>query len=245
LIDSKGVLATFEIFGILFGVLIVAAAFFLKNPPIGYQPEGWTPPAPAPGAAVSRDYTSGEILRIPHFYYLAIMMLLGCLSGLMIVPFAKIMAADAGLSETMATSAIMLIAVANASGRLFWGASGDKIGRVKTISLMLLVGGTASLVLTQLDGIMTLVGIGFITFCYGGFLGAMPATVGEFFGMKNVGVNYGMVLLFFGFGAFVAPQISGMIKDTTGTLTMALIIGGVAQLCGLFLAYLASKPMKA
>jgi OFA family oxalate/formate antiporter-like MFS transporter len=197
LVESIGVLTTFKVFGVVFGVLIVIAAMFLKNPPAGYKPAGWNPPSPAAGAG-KRDYTPQEIIRKPHFYYLACMMLIGCLSGFMVIPFAKIMAMEAGLSDAVATTAIVLIGIANAGGRFFWGAAGDKIGRVQTMATMLAVGGICSLLLPTLSGYMVLIGIASVAFCFGGFLGSMPATVGEFFGMKNVGVNYGLVLLFFG-----------------------------------------------
>jgi len=243
LIANYGVLTTFKIFGILFGTLIIVASLFLKNPPANYKPEGWTPPTPDSNTVIAaRDYSPMEIIRKPQFYCLAVIMFIGCMSGLMIIPFGAILAERAGLSAAAATSAIMLISLANALGRLLWGAVADKIGRIRTLSIMLATSGSCMVFLNQLPGYTSLIGMGIVGLCYGGVLGTMPATVGEFFGVKNVGINYGLLLLFFGSAALAAPMASGVILDLTGTFSAAFLICGIASLVGLFFAYLC-KPI--
>lgn len=243
LVTSKGVLETFAIFGVVFGILIVGAAQFLQNPPAGYKPFGWTPPVAGTKAAiVARNYSPKEMLATPQFYMLSSILLIGCISGLMVIPFGKILALQAGLSDYAATSAIMLISIGNASGRFLWGAAADKMGRVRTLMVLLLVSGVTMLFLNQLQGWISLVGIGIVAFCYGGFLGTMPATVADFFGAKHLGVNYGLVLLFFSVSAVGAPIVSAMAKDATGNFKSAFLIGGVASLCGLVVAFFTKPP---
>ncbi len=244
LVSSKGVLETFAIFGIVFGVLIIGAAQFLKNPPVGYKPFGWTPPVAGTKAAiVARNYSPKEMLATPQFYMLSLILLIGCISGLMVIPFGKILALQSGLSDYAATSAIMLISIGNASGRFLWGAAADKMGRVRTLMVLLFVSGVTMLFLNQLQGWASLVGIGIVAFCYGGFLGTMPATVADFFGAKHLGVNYGLVLLFFSASAVGAPIVSAMAKDATGNFKSAFLIGGVASLVGLGIAFFTKPPL--
>jgi OFA family oxalate/formate antiporter-like MFS transporter len=244
LVVSSGVLGTFAIFGISFGIIIIGAAQFLKNPPAGYTPVGWTPPAAGSAAAATAasNYTPGEMIKTPQFYLLSLILLIGCMSGLMVIPFGKILALQAGLSDAVATSAIMLISIGNAGGRFIWGATSDKIGRVRTLMILLLVSGVTMLFLNAAVGVMSLIGIGIVAFCYGGFLGTMPATIAEFFGAKNLGVNYGLVLLFFSASAVGAPLVSAMAKDATGNFKSAFLIGGVASLIGLGLALITKPP---
>ena len=243
LLVSKGVLSTFAIFGIVFGVLVVGAAQFLKNPPAGYKPVGWTAPVAGTKAAiVARNYSPKEMLATPQFYMLSLILLIGCMSGLMVIPFGKILALQAGLSDYAATSAIMLISIGNAAGRFIWGATADKLGRVRTLMILLLASGVTMLFLNQLQGWVSLVGIGIVAFCYGGFLGTMPATVADFFGAKHLGVNYGLVLLFFSASAVGAPIVSAMAKDATGNFKSAFLIGGVASLVGLFITFVLKPP---
>jgi OFA family oxalate/formate antiporter-like MFS transporter len=89
LIGSAGWRPTFRILGIAFLVMGLVGAWLLENPPAGYRPEGWTPPA---GAAARRDYTTAEMLRTPQFYGLWIAYALGTTAGQMtisqLVPFA-------------------------------------------------------------------------------------------------------------------------------------------------------------
>ncbi|HBV87504.1 OFA family MFS transporter [Desulfosporosinus sp.] len=243
LVISKGVLATFAIFGIVFGIMIIGAAQLLKNPPADYKPVGWTPPVAGTKAAfVTRNYSPKEMLVTPQFYMLAAILLIGCMSGLMVIPFGSVLAVQSGLSDYVATLAIMLISIGNAGGRFLWGAAADKMGRVRTLMVLLLVSGVTMLFLNALQGWMSLVGIGIVAFCYGGFLGTMPATVADFYGSKHLGVNYGLVLLFFSASAVGAPIVSGMAKDATGNFSGAFLIGGVASLIGLILAFILKPP---
>lgn len=243
LLASKGVLSTFAIFGIVFGVMVIGAAQFLKNPPPGYKPYGWTPPVAGTKAAiVARDFSPREMVGTPQFYILAMILLIGCMSGLMVIPFGKILALQAGLSDYAATSAIMLISIGNAAGRFLWGATADKLGRVRTLMVLLFVSGVTMLFLNQMQGWASLIGIGIVAFCYGGFLGTMPATVADFFGAKHMGVNYGLVLLFFSASAVGAPIVSAMAKDATGNFKSAFLIGGVASLVGLIFTFILKPP---
>ena len=243
LVSSKGVLETFAIQGIIFGILIIGAAQFLKNPPEGYKPVGWTPPVAGTKAAiVTINYSPKEMVATPQFYMLSAILLIGCMSGLMVIPFGKILALQSGLSDYAATSAIMLISIGNASGRFLWGATADRLGRVRTLMVLLFVSGITMLFLNAMQGWVSLVGIGIVAFCYGGFLGTMPSTVADFFGSKHLGVNYGLVLLFFSVSAVGAPLLSAFAKDLTGNFSGAFLIGGVASLLGLVIAFFTKPP---
>ena len=57
---------------------------------------------------------------------------------------------------------------------------------------------------------------------YGGGLSLLPAWTADFFGPKNLGVNYGLVFLGWG-AAFFIPQIAGYIKDATGSYPLGLM----------------------
>src|SRR3990172_1048285 len=71
LITQVGVLNTFLIFGIGFGAIVTGCAMLLRNPPAGYRPAGWSPPAPAPGAKVVKyDFSPGEMVATLPFWLL-------------------------------------------------------------------------------------------------------------------------------------------------------------------------------
>ena len=78
LIPAYGVHTTFQDPGAIFLVMTVIGAFLLKNPPAGYKPAGWTPaPAQLRQRATTHDFTPGEVLRTPTFYFMWIAYALG------------------------------------------------------------------------------------------------------------------------------------------------------------------------
>jgi OFA family oxalate/formate antiporter-like MFS transporter len=63
-----------------------------------------------------------------------------------------------------------------------------------------------------------------ILLCYGGGFGTMPAFAADYFGPKNVGKIYGLMLTAWSFGAVVGPLLISRIRDSTGAYTNALYI---------------------
>jgi len=89
----------------------------------------------------------------------------------------------------------------------------DKLGRIKTI-LVLLVGTAAlSLFVNVAEGYMVYALIALIGFFYGGIIGTFPSLTADLFGPKHMAANYGFVLLGFGAGAIISSQIAGRFKD--------------------------------
>src|SRR5262249_46468407 len=91
LIPSSGLPATFQILGSIFLVMTAAGALLLRNPPVGYRPEGWS--AASAKTAATREFSPGEMLRTGRFYLMWVGYALGCSAGLMVisqlVPFAR------------------------------------------------------------------------------------------------------------------------------------------------------------
>ena len=67
--------------------------------------------------------------------------------------------------------------------------------------------------------------IGVVFWQYGGALALMPAITADYFGPKNLGLNYGLVFIGWGI-AFFVPQLAGYIKDATGSLNGAFYLSG-------------------
>jgi hypothetical protein len=69
MIASAGYQAAFIRWGIIQGVTVIVAAFFLKSPPAGWLPGTWTPEQ-AGGEVKKRqtkvDFTSGQMAATPN-----------------------------------------------------------------------------------------------------------------------------------------------------------------------------------
>ena len=53
----------------------------------------------------------------------------------------------------------------------------------------------------------------------------MPAYTADFYGPRNLGLNYGLVFIGWGI-AFFVPQLGGYIADATGSLDPAFYLSG-------------------
>jgi len=63
-----------------------------------------------------------------------------------------------------------------------------------------------------------------ILFCYGGGFGTMPAFSADYFGSKNVGRIYGLMLTAWSAGGVAGPLLISKIRDSTGAYDTALYI---------------------
>lgn len=244
LIKSYGVLNTFAIFGVMFFVVTVAGAFFIKNPPEGYKPEGWTPPAPKDGI-IAQSFTPKEALRTPQFYMVIFAFMCATAAGSMMIPMAKILGLqpDSGLTKSAAVLGVYAITGFNSFGRVFWGWASDKLGRKKTLLILLIIAGASIVGVSFARAYLMLAFIAVIGFSYGGFLGVFPAMTADFWGTKNVATIYGMVLLGFGAGAVASTYIVGYFSATKNFPTAFAIAGAAAVVGFAIIAML--KPPKA
>ncbi|MCL1990278.1 MAG: OFA family MFS transporter [Defluviitaleaceae bacterium] len=249
-IEAIGVLETFTFYGIIFGIIIVLASLFISAPPADFKPAGWTPPVTENQSTVV-NLTVGGMLKTTHFYVLWLIYALACVSGLMIIAHAgHIAEIRIGVTPAMAATAVVLLGVANTGGRLFLGAFSDKIGRYQTLVLMYAVTAGMLILLTFATTfplfVISIMGIGF---CFGGFLGVFPSITAENFGTANLGMNYGVVFIAFGFASFVGPRLAATLFEATGNHALAFMIAMVMSVFALMvttvLIFLAHKKKMA
>src|SRR5882724_7801846 len=146
--DGSGYQHTFILWGIIQGLVVVVAAFFLKAPPEGWLPKTWrskgTEEVRTRQAAIS--FTSEEMAATPHFWLMYVMMAMVATGGLMAVAQLAPMATAFGVagvkynvwlfgSMTAVAFALWLDRIVNGLCRPFWGWVSDHIGREKTMSL--------------------------------------------------------------------------------------------------------------
>jgi OFA family oxalate/formate antiporter-like MFS transporter len=67
-----------------------------------------------------------------------------------------------------------------------------------------------------------------ILMCYGGGFGTMPAFAADYFGAKNVGPIYGLLLTAWGFASAFGPLLIAYMRQSSGSYRGALhVIAGV------------------
>jgi OFA family oxalate/formate antiporter-like MFS transporter len=245
LIPTYGWRTTFMVFGIIFLVMGMIGAFLLKNPPAGYRPAGWTPaPATAKAAATKYEFTPSEAIRTPTMYFMWIAYALGTSAGLMVisqlVPFAR----SVGHSIELATTAIFVGALGNASGRIFSGWMSDALGRLNVLRLMIAASAVAMPILYHTGAnVATLYIMVFVVYwCYGTQLSVNASTTSDFWGTKNAGVNYGILFTAWGVAGIIGPRIGGQMFDAYKDYRVAFYTAGVLCAVALVSELIARRP---
>jgi OFA family oxalate/formate antiporter-like MFS transporter len=263
-----GVQSVFLLYGIIFLVAVLLGSIVMIDPPEGYVPEGWSPPEPVaategsnPGSAAlgMTDFASGEMMKTPQFYMTWFTFLFSAIAGLMVIYCIKLFGIDAlkasgmtvAAASATAGTAMALYAIFNGLGRIIWGTVSDKIGRKMSIFLMCLFQGIIMLLFYKMGGaaITLIIGACIIGFNFGGNFALFPAITADYFGNKNVGLNYGYVFVSYGIAGVIGPQIAGYFKDAAkgggdpSIWVTPFIIAGVVCLLGAAIT-LISKPPK-
>lgn len=261
-----GVQSVFLLYGVIFLVTVLIGSIVMIDPPKGYLPAGWTPPDPNQGGSTSAtasglsEFQPGEMLKTPQFYMTWFTFLFSALAGLMVIYCIKLFGIDAlkangvavAAASATAGTAMAWLAIFNGLGRIVWGTVSDKIGRRVAIFLMCLIQGIIMLLFYKMGGaaLTLILGACIIGFNFGGNFALFPAITADYFGNKNVGLNYGYIFVSYGIAGVIGPQIAALFKDATkGSSDPSIwitpfIIAGVACLLGAAITLLSKPPKK-
>jgi MFS family permease len=234
LIATYGIAWSFRALGVAFLVVATACAQLIKNPSVAMNVAKAKPGAAAPKA----DATWREMLRTPAFYSLYLQYACAATAGLMIIGhMAKIVAVQSANTIQIGFVFVALLAIFNASGRVFAGIISDKIGRIVTLAIVCT---TQALAMFLFHGFTTVggfvVGAAVVGFSYGACLSLFPATTSDRWGTKNLGLNYGILFTAWGVGGVTGPTLAGKIADATGSYAAAYNVAGALLVFAVLLA---------
>jgi OFA family oxalate/formate antiporter-like MFS transporter len=244
LIQTIGVLHTFAYMGFAFLIVTVISGAFMQNPPDGWKPDGWSPTATELAHRAIRDFTLGEALRTWQWWALWLLLFLNTSAGISVISQeAPLFQELARVSAVVAAGMVGVASLGNALGRVFWAWASDAITRKATFSVMFLVQALLFWFLPGITSTSILTVVAFIILlCYGGGFGTMPAFAADYFGAKNVGPIYGLMLTAWGFASAFGPLLIAYLRQTSGAYRGALhIIAGV-MLVSAVLPALVSPP---
>ena len=171
---------------------------------------------------MAEELGTAAMLRRPAFWLYYLWAVLLSAAGLALVSQSTSIAREIGrtVSPGGITTAVGMISLANAAGRVVLGGLFDRLGRSRTMQL---VGGIFLLTGLVLIGALKLGSFplliaGFLLggMAYGGVTPANAAFVSSYYGMRHYAVNLSVVvtnLLFASFGSTIA----GALYDATGS----------------------------
>ncbi len=260
-LTGRDLVSTFLLLGAIFLVLGLVSAWFMRNPPAGWQPRTAITAA-AKGACADDDTT----LTVPRavfsgrFALLWLVFFFNITAGISIISFQSPLFQDlwhrvspdldkvvlAGMGATL----VAVSSLFNGAGRFLWGTVSDRIGRAQTFRIMLasLIAVFALLVLTGNPWVFALL-VCWVLLCYGGGFGTMPSFICDVFGNRLMPGVYGAVLTAWAAAGIVGPQIFAAFQDRLSAADASrwsFITAGAFAVIGLGLSFLLSnKPVAA
>ena len=215
LISSLGFKTAVLVLGIAFLVVVAVLSQILRPPPKGYVPLGQKPAKKAEVGDKKEEFLPKEMLRTWQFYVIWFMYVCGAGAGLMIIakldPIAQVQA-----NIKLGFVLVAVLAVGNGGGRILAGMLSDKIGRKATFLICFVFQAILILLLSQAsreNSLGTIPAMAIISALiganYGANLSLFPSITKDFYGLKNFGMNYGLVFTAWGVGGFMLAKLAG------------------------------------
>jgi OFA family oxalate/formate antiporter-like MFS transporter len=169
-------------------------------------------------------------------------------AGLMII--AKLAAiADKQAGLALGFMLVASLAVGNGAGRIIAGMVSDKVGRKPTIIGCLLFQAVLMIVLTLATKGSPLAAVPVMAVLsalmganYGANLALYPSVTKDFYGLKNFGVNYGLVFTAWGLGGFALSLVAGRLYDTYKTFTYSCYLAAGLLVLAAIVALMLRPP---
>jgi len=236
---SVGVWQTFIAMAAIYFVFMLCGAFGYRLPPVGWRPDGWTPPPEnAKSMKTLHQVHLKDAHKTPQFWLVWFVLMLNVSAGIGVIGMASPMlqeifagsligAPDVSFTklndeQRRAVAAIAagftgLLSLFNIGGRFFWASLSDKIGRKMTYFTFFALGIAlyASAPWAAHIGSKAL----FVAFfciilsMYGGGFATVPAYLADLFGTQFVGAIHGRLLTAWSTAGIVGPVVVNYIRD--------------------------------
>jgi len=160
---------------------------------------------------------------------------------------------DQAAQPAITALAVSVLALGNGGGRVLAGTLSDRFGRkvvlftsfvLQAVLIVLVSRTTGGSPLASVPALLVLSAL--IGANYGANLAVFPAMTKDYYGIKNFGMNYGLVYTAWGLGGFMLSLVAGAINDATQTLTYAYFLAaGLLVVAAVMMAMIKAPQDKA
>jgi MFS family permease len=207
------------VLGDLVWLVVIPAAFLVRNPPASTVPV-----ALAATARDGRELTIGQVMRTPQFVAIALTHFACCAAHSGPIFHMVTHAIDRGVPTMAAATVLSAAGLASLSGKIVCGLFADRVGAKRTlvaglalqavaISFYLVTGTLASFYALAL----------MFGFAYGGVMPLYAILVREYFGERIMGAAFGAVSVAATLGMAVGPWLGGALYDSLGSYAWMFI----------------------
>jgi MFS family permease len=221
--------SAYLIFGIIMLMLSIAAYFIMSESPDLIEKESIRTNRNLEHLEIAKKQSKwgfdlSEAVKSFRFWAINISLMLGVLTYQGILTQLTQFLEDEGMSESISTSCLMMIAVMGVIGKLSFGRASEKYTARKTLIISLFFQTIGVMVLCIGDSALIL-WIG--CFIYGLGFGAFGALIAlvlvEQFGLKNLGTMMGINTFLTAIPMALGPLIAGITHDQTGSYRNAFL----------------------
>jgi OFA family oxalate/formate antiporter-like MFS transporter len=251
-IHASGYQSAFFTFGVIQGLVVLVASLFLIRAPLSLQLRSAVSRV---NPTTKRDYSPGEMMRTPVFWWLYAAFVLVAAGGLMAAAQVAPIANDFGIAKVpmtilgatfpLLTITIVVDNLANGFTRPLTGWISDHLGRENTMLLVFVLSGVAQLGLVYFGrtpgGFLIFAPMIFL--CYGEIFSIFPAVIGDTFGSKFAGANNGLMYTAKGTASLLVP-LASVLNATTGSWVAVLWVGAVMGIGAGILAKFVIMPKR-
>jgi OFA family oxalate/formate antiporter-like MFS transporter len=181
----------------LITIVPIVTGVFMKGPPRGWLPPGFTPKVKAIKRPSEHQYTFGQTLSTWQMWILVASFILISSAGLAGVANMVAYSASFGFSALGAVLAVQSLNICNGLGRLGMGASSERLGRENAMILSYILCGIflfVSVVAGHLkNDPLFVVAVALATFFWGPLFSLFPTIIGHYYGEVTAGSNYGLL----------------------------------------------------
>jgi OFA family oxalate/formate antiporter-like MFS transporter len=251
-IGSQGFAPALLQFGVLFGVVGLAAAQGLRRPDVTWH--SFHAPRVDDRARTEslRSFAPGEMLRTPIFWLMFLMMTLMSTSGLMVISQMGAFTRDFGMAQVMVFGlavlplALSIDRITNGLTRPFFGWLSDRIGRENTMTIAFALEGVAMTLwlLLRHDPLVFVLMSGVVFFGWGEIFSLFPSTLTDTYGTRHATTNYGFLYMAQGVGSVLGGPLAALLHARTRSWIPVFEVMITMDLVAAVLAQLVLKPMR-
>ncbi len=248
MIGSLSLSKTFMILGIIYLVCIILFSFLLSDIPAGYV-ESYQSAAKSdegPAKKAPKDYTRGEMVKTATCWIMLAGFSLALTSGMLAISQAKGIVENTAGGSLAANAAlcVSVITLFNTIGRLVWGTVSTKTGIYNVMIILCAIAAVSMAALAFIpSGVGIVVFLALAASCFGGFATLLTPMTADFFGFKNLTVNFGFMYIAFAVASLIGPRLATSLVKVTGegeqavySYSQAYIVGAVLSVVGVVLA---------
>jgi MFS family permease len=233
-----GVWKTFVVMGVIYFVFMTIGAFAYRVSPVGWRPDGWTPPSEKKTMITEHHVHLDNAHKTPQFWLIWGVLCLnvsagigvigmaspmlqeifaGKLIGLPNLSFSQLSADQKTAIAAIAAGFAGLLSLFNIGGRFFWASLSDYIGRKNTYYCFFLFGIALYALAPTFAAIgskaLFVLAFGIILSMYGGGFATVPAYLADMFGTQFVGAIHGRLLTAWSTAGIIGPVVVNYIRE--------------------------------